>query len=492
MTTAQDPRIRDVLRFAYAQGPGKGQVTAPVRIDPDAPHTSGLLPPGADPNSTVPLPRGAHELLTELPFPDGRFTDGEGAGDGDQLGWALSSAFGLVRQEPSNPYNDHRAHPSVRSKFPVHAFVTSPGGRHHYLDPYRCGLVGLPDGDPTDRAHRVVLAGRFTHLPSYYRLLRGPLTELELGINLRTLAMTLQLFGLQAGSALRLPGLDGERVLTSLGLAPAHEWSLPIVVELPRSQPTPDSGPVRPQDDTLVGVDDSDLGEVVRVNRHQRGDSAPEPLTAAIPGHARRGVDWSQVLWRRTAGRMPRALSGMNGRRRRVPAAAFLDAAAWGALPPPGPTLRAAARHVRVTAVVQDVTGHADGTYRIGPAGPEPVPSGQADAARLEAVYGYPLTTGNGCDVRHATAVWFLSADLRALVAEFGPRGWHLAQYVCGWIVQGLCVAAAAHDLYARPTRAFDELPTQRLLGLPDEETLLFSVVSGTGRFTEPLLDLRL
>ncbi|RSS34979.1 hypothetical protein EF912_36500, partial [Streptomyces sp. WAC07061] len=138
------------------------------------------------------------------------------------------AAFGIQRREPSNPYNDHRGYASVRSKFPVHAFVTG-GGRRRLVDPGRHALLDMAGGGAAGEPAAVVLAGRFTHLPDYYRPLRGPLTELELGINLRALAVAMELFGVEG--RLRLPGADDTGLPAGLGLAPAWQWTLPLVVE---------------------------------------------------------------------------------------------------------------------------------------------------------------------------------------------------------------------------------------------------------------------
>jgi hypothetical protein len=464
-------------------------VDAPIRLDPDAPDTSGLLPPGADPQGGKPLPRGAHDLLAELTYPGGRVARSEWS-HGDQLGLVLQTAFGLLRRETCNPYNDHRAHPSVRSKFPVHAFLTEPDGRSFCHDPYRAALLPLTDGSGLPgEAPRIHLVGRYTHLPAYYRPLRGSLTETELGINLRSLALALDLFGLRERAALRLPGPGDGALLDDLGLRPTHEWTFPLTVSL--------GGPPRPgaeREPAAEAVpDDPELAEITAVNRTQNGDGRYEPLPPSIPDLPDAPpTDWADVLWRRTSGRMPRGLSGMNGRRRPAPAAALTDGAAWATVEPPGAALAAVAGRLRLTAVVQDIDGHPAGTYRVSHDGITRVPGAARTPAELEPHYGYPLTTGNGCDVRHATALWFVTADVASLVAEYGPGAWTLAQYAAGWTVQGLGLSAAAHRYYARPTRAFKDAPTVPLLGLAPSETILLALVTGTGRYLEPLLDLRL
>ncbi|MEU1316172.1 hypothetical protein [Streptomyces tibetensis] len=491
-----DPAHRLVLRFAHRQGAGKGVVDAPIRLDPAAPDTSGQLPPGADPRRGKPLPRGAHDLLAELAYPAGRIArSGSAQPHGDPLGLALQTAFGLLRRETCNPYNDHRAHPSVRSKFPVHTFVTEPDGRSFWHDPYRVALLPLTDGSgppgeaPPGGATRIHLVGRYTHLPAYYRPLRGSLTEAELGINLRSLALALDLFGLRESAALRLPGPGDTAVLDALGLRPTHEWTLPLTVSL-GGLPAPGA------ERALAGEgvpDDAEPAEITAVNRTQNGDGRYEPLPPSLPDLPDAPpTDWADVLWRRTSGRMPRGLSGMNGRRRPAPATALTDGAAWATVEPPGAALAAVASRLRLTAVVQDIEGHPAGTYRVRRDGITRVPEGAATPADLEPHYGYPLTTGNGCDVRHATALWFVTADVASLVAEHGPGAWTLAQYAAGWAAQGLGLSAAAHRHYARPTRAFKDAPTVPLLGLAPSETILLAVVTGTGRYLEPLLDLRL
>ncbi len=506
---ALSPSPRDVLRFAFSQGAGNALVTAPIRVTENPVTTAGLLPAGALPDRRTPLPRGTHEYLADLPYPR-RGVAADPAATADQrLGHALVAAFGIQRREPSNPYNDHRGYASVRSKFPVHAFVTGQG-RRQLVDVGRHALLEMKAPGPADEPTSVVLAGRFTHLPDYYRPLRGPLTELELGINLRALAVGMELFAVNG--SLRLPGADGPELLARLGLAPTWEWTLPLVVETagpagtgPEDSPPAGTGPegslppgAGPEGSPPVAVTepvppDPALAEVVSVNRAQQAAVPAAPLTGAIPDLPdRHDISWAEVFFERTAGRMPRRLSGMNGRRRRVPSTALTDAAAWLRVPPPG-LLRAVADAIRVTAVVQDVDGFEDGRYEVRGTGISARDTtGPGLHARLEREYGYPLTPGNGCDVRHATTLWFLTVRPRHLVEEFGPAGWPLAQYAAGWMTQGLSLSAAAHGLYARPARAFDEIPTQRLLGLEPDETILLSVISGTGRFTEQVWDMRL
>jgi hypothetical protein len=56
-----------------------------------------------------------------------------------------------------------------------------------------------------------------------------------------------------------------------------------------------------------------------------------------------------------------------------------------------------------------------------------------------------------------------------------------------------LSLSAAASGLFARPVRAFHEVPAQRVLGLAPDEMIVLAVVMGTPRPTSgALLDLRL
>ncbi|MDH6130000.1 hypothetical protein [Kitasatospora sp. GP82] len=477
MTT--DALSSRVLRYAFAQGTGRSSVALPTHPG-DLPGLAGLLPPGASPEHRTRLPYGTTELLEGAAYPGGRCAQLPQAID-----HALIAALGLQRAELCNPYFEHRAVPSVRSLFPVHAFLTG-GGRRQVLDVHRHALVDLDRAGSPDEPRRVLLAGRYTRLPSFYGRLRGTLTELELGISLRSLAVAMELFGLSGQLSLPTSGA----LLEQLGLTPEGEWTWPLAVELDGP------GSACPQRERAEAeVPDPVLAEVVAVNRAQAAsvDGTPVELGPAIPAAAHgRPQSWAEVLWERSSGRMPRGLTGMSGRLRRVPQAALSDAGSWLGVPPPGELLRRVAGAVRVTAAVQATDGYQDGLYRAAGDRLELHRAAPGILTDLERHYGYRLAPGNGCDVRHASAVWFLSASQRRLVEEFGPGGWTLAQYVTGWLTQGLCLNAAAHGLYARPARAFDGMEAQRLLGLEPDESVLLAVISGTPRFTELPLDVRL
>lgn len=480
-----DFRARDPMWFAYATGEDRPDVPEePPGTEHDE-STSPALPP-TGPHG-VALPHGTVELLEQAPFPHARAVAPHDTSE--VLGHALTAVFGLQRTEPDNPFNDHRAYPSVRAKFPVHVFAGDEAGVR-VLDVYRRELAELPHARGSG-ALFVALAGRYTRLPPVYRWFRGTLVHLELGINLRMLATGLELFGLDG--RLRLPDAAGESRIADLGVAPAGEWSLPLVVDLdaaapPAPPPDAASAPAPAEPDPV-------LDQVRTVNRAQCFDGAPGPLGTAIPAPATSGdgpgLSWAEALWQRSSGRMPRGLYGMNGRRRRLPAPVLDRAVRWCRVPPPAGVLREVWDHVRTTVVVQDVDGITDGVHRVTGDGVRLHRADGTAALRLEEGYGYPLAPGNGCDVRHSPMLWFFSVRPRELVERFGPGGWTAAQYVCGWAAQGISLAAAGDGLYARPVRAFREAPAVRVLGLDPDEMITFSVITGTPRTTGLYFDLR-
>jgi hypothetical protein len=440
------------------------------------------------------------DLLEDTTYPD-HCPDREMATT-DRLQHALVTAFGLQRREPSNLFNDHRSSASVRSRFPVHAFVQT-DEEAWLLDVYRHGLLpvaGARPQLPTDGPLQVALAGRYTHLPSLYGRLRGPLVELEMGIGLRALWVALELLGL-AGQ-LHLPAAGAAPSMAHLGLDPPTEWTVPLPVTVrPQGQP-PVREAARPGGRSpqrrAADTDDPTLAEVVAVNRtaldvavvrdaqELRGEARAIPAGLA-PG----GRCWAEVMWQRSAGHMPRQLAGFSGRRRPLPAGAVSDALAWVAAPPPTPLLAAVADRIKVSVCLQDAIGYTAGWYRLDQGELQLVHADPSLAARLEGCYGHGLGPNVGCAVRHASLIWLLAVDVTGLVEAFGPGGWTLAQYACGWMAHGLCLAAAAAGLYARPSRAFDELLLHPVVGGAPGEMVLLSVISGAGRYLEPVLDLR-
>jgi hypothetical protein len=489
---------REPLWHAFGAGVDNPEPPPWTFTEEPAPEAHVVPPPPAsvrDGDAAV-LPLGTVDLLARARYPDGRITDVPA--EGDRLWYALIASFGVHRREPDNPFNDHRGYASPRCLFPVAVFAGDEG-RWRMLDVERHSTVALagarrPAGPPS-----IVLVGRYTAIPRAYKWFRGSLVNLELGIALRALAVGLGLFGLPGW--LRLPNGRSVDLVTELGLHPTGEWSLPLTVGIGDDRPGDRTDGAVVPGERLTAADtappaDASLADLVRVNRAQDFAGSAVPLGRGVPERATvppGGLSWAELLWRRNSGRMPRGLHGMAGRRRRVPADALIDALRWLAVPPPGDALGAALAAVTATVVVQDVDGHRDGVYRVQGADAVLVAEDSTAAARLEGVYGYPLTPGNGCAVRHASMIWMLSVRPRELSARFGDGGWTAAQYACGWATHGLCLAAASAGLFARPVRAFREIPTQRILGLEPDDMIVLAVVVGTPRPSGgTLLDLRL
>ncbi|MDQ0845699.1 nitroreductase family protein [Streptomyces sp. V1I6] len=487
----------------YAYGAGEDEPAAPDWTwTPEPPPDAHVPPPpprGRGASTTLPL--GTVDLLARMPFPrlpggpqvTGAISRAPGASQvTDPLGRALVTAFGPQRREPENPYNDHRSYASPRCLFPVHAFVDG-GGEQPWrlLEPDRHALTGAPGPAP---GRRIALTGRYTAVPSAYKWFRGSLVAIELGIVLRALSIGLELFGQPA--RLRLPDTGAHALLDGIGLDRTWEWSLPFVLDVGEPPPAAAAGtapdPVPPD----VTRRDPALADLVRANRSQTYAGDAVPLTTAVPAGlpaSQRTPDWAELLWQRHSGRMPRALHGMTGRRRRVPAEALDTALRWLSVPPPGPELAAAFDAVRITVVTQGVDGHEDGVHRAEAAGARLFRRDAEAPALLEDHYGYGVSPVNGCGIRNAPMTVFLSVRPRELFARLGPAGWGAAQHACGWAVHGLCLSAAASGLFARPVRAFKEIPVQRVLGLDEDETIVLSAVVGVPQDTGgALLDLRL
>ncbi|MGH9126023.1 MAG: hypothetical protein ACRDZ8_15050 [Acidimicrobiales bacterium] len=531
MTPPTLPGADDVLRFAFSQGPGRDFVA--TLGPPERPLTTsfGLLPAGARTDRVHPLVSGSVDLLEATPYP--AICNDKGLTVTERWQHAAVMAFGLQRREPANLFNDHRSSASVRSRFPVHPFVQTDDDAW-YLDVYRHGLLPLgeaPAEVPDEGRLRLALAGRYTHLPSLYGRLRGPLVELELGIGLRNLWVALEVFGLRG--RLWLPGAVAHKPgPLEAALYPPGEWTSVLTIEFddaaahgsagpaPRRRPARGEAPPRdpfptwcapargydPTGERGEGTprfDDPTLDEAAAVHRsalatasHWGAGTAggaqgvPASLTPSI-------LSWGEVLWRRSAGHMPRQLPGFSGRRRPLSKTAVDDAAAWVSARPPTLLLATVAEQIQISVCLQDVAGYRTGWYRLRNEGPDGGPElelRRADPslpAYLEACYGHRLSPQAGCAVRHAAMTWVLSADVASLIERFGPGGWTLAQYACGWMVHGLCLSAAVHGCYARPTRAFDEVLLHPVVGTAPGEMVLLSVVMGTGRFVEPALDLR-
>ncbi|GAA1246747.1 hypothetical protein GCM10009665_42120 [Kitasatospora nipponensis] len=523
MTTTTEVRL-----FAHRQGALRTGLAEQPQVDAAAPTTATLPPAAARGARGRPLPVGTHRLLAQarypLPLPAAAV---EALEPGELVGHLLVAAVGLQRREPSNRFNDHRSIASVRSKFPVHVVVLAPDGSCGYLDLYRHALVDL--AGPADGADlpglpalpdlagllpapgdlTVVLAARTTDLPALYGRLRCALGLLELGINLRALHVAADLLGVRA--RLRSdPAVSAAAGRLLAGSGPGT-WSPPLVLTLegagplPASRPLPGAAEADPrqheEEDALLRQDAGDplILEAAQVTAPLAELAWPEaepvrgvpelPKRPAADGEVGR-PDWSRTLWNRSAGRVPAVVSGFSARPATLGEECLADLLGWLAQPAPGP-LAEIGRQVRTTVALQRVAGLPTGHYTL--------VDGQLDAGRpaprlmqrLQDAFGYPLTPVTDCGLRHANAMWVFSADLDAILDACGPAGWSLLQLWCGWASHGLATAAAAHGLFARPARSFDEYWLQRELELPREVLPVFTVICGRSRFTEPALDLR-
>ncbi|MFF5571433.1 nitroreductase family protein [Streptomyces luteogriseus] len=488
---------REPLWYAYGTGddaPEPPPWTWAATPSPDS-HVPPPPPRPAGP-ATV-LPPGTTARLSALPYP--HVPAPGGPASADALAHALTTTFAPLRREPENPYNEHRPYASPRCLFPVHAFVGD-GGAWRLLEPTRHTLTGPGTGTPT----RIALTGRYTAIPSAYQWFRGSLVAIETGMVLRALSLGLELFGTPA--SLTPPTADGPELLRELGVEQTWEWSLPWLVELDEPHGT---GHVTTSfKETPVPDGDPSLTDVVRIDRAQgrvprgAGNCAtsppqPAPVTTAVPPtlpNSPHTPTWSDLLWHRHSGRMPRALHGMDSAKclTPLPTRTLTTALAWLGVPPPHPMLAAAFDAVTVTAVVQHIDGHTPGIHRVHDGTAHLLRQDPTAPAGLEANYGYGLTPVNGCGIANAPLTVFFSVRPRELFARFGPAGWSAAQHACGWAVHGLCLAAAAEGLFARPVRAFKEIQTKEVIGLGEDETIVLSAVVGVPRETGgAVLDLR-
>lgn len=514
----------DVRLFAYEQGPWRGRLDRHPRIDHTVPTTAAVPPAAARGTDGRLLPYGTHRLLAGARYPQLPALPAGAAGAagaaGERLGHLLVAAVGLQRREPSNLFNDHRAVASVRSMFPVHLFVVAPDGSTGYLDLYRHALVDLPvrvapDGDlagllPAAGDVTVLLAARYTDLPTGYGELRCTLGLLELGVNLRALHVAADLLDVRV--RLRLDGTDTSAAGRLVAGSGPGAWSPPLVMTLEgvgpvppsaplpggtRSTPPPDADGYR-QEDVRLAQDSADASlrkaASVTASLTELACPAAEPVPGVPELQVRDAAgaqpSWAGTLWNRSAGRVPAVVSGFSARPAVLGEDCLADMLAWLNQPAPEPLAEVGSR-VRTTVALQRMAGLPTGRYSVVAGELEPE---QADAGLMQELqdgFSYALTPAIDCGLRHANAMWVFSADIDGILAEFGPAGWPLLQMWCGWSAHGLSTAAAGHGLFARPARSFDEFRLQHVMGLPRHVLPVFSVTCGRSRFAEPMLDLR-
>lgn len=468
---------REPLWYAHALGAdgdlppwllqnGAGSLDAPV-----VPGPPQLL---AQPGDGLPWPAATHrELERPASGPDG-------------LARLVAAAMTPLRRDPHDPFKDHRGYPSPRGLFPVRA-VVSTQGRWHLADPAGRRLVDT--GVATDAA-AVALTGRYSDIPDSYGWFAGSLLAIESGILLRHYALLSQLSAMPL--TVRLPGSCTSDLMPPESLwARPRDYSPPLLLQADASAGTPADhavasppgvpaqGSAHPSPGRPLWTADraSDTRRIYGSHDLGRSVSTLGPATPAR-WESPDGADWAEVLWRRSAGRMPRGLFGFRVADRGLLPAALLDQARWAAVRPPG-SLHAVHQGFTVRAVVRDVAGHRPGIYRAD-AGELTLESADSRAAEaISAAYGYQRSALVSSDIDRAPVVWFVTVRPRDVVRELGPGGWTAIHLASGWLTQGLCLAAAAHRLLARPVRAFDERVVADALSLEPEEMVAIAVIIG-------------
>jgi len=491
-----------VRRFAYLQGPGKNLLAPPPPIDDDGATTTALPPKRARGDFGLPLPSGTCDLL-DVAFPDGRAT-----ADAELVGHLLLAALGLQRRELDQPFADHRAVASGRARFPVHTLVVYPTSVR-YLDHYRHALVdaAVPDTTPRQRRGqvRVVLAARYSDLPTGYQSTRAAVAEAELGIALRAITQAARLLGVGSRTV-----LAGPELIPAVHLVAAcgpGVWSAPVMVELSlparrraqaRSVRLP--GPATQQSftsgDALLDDSLADLTarQAARISATRLAVSVPAlPITPDSditgPSDRQAGLSWARVLANRSAGNAPGRRNGFSLRPTTLGPEVLTELTGWVGAASPTPT--EITDDITVRVAIQRCTDRMDGLYRL--VGNELVLERADDrlVRTLADRYGQHSSADTEIGLRHACAVWQISAHLDNILQRVGPAGWPMVQLHCGWLLHGLSLAAAAHGLVNRPTRSYDDHTIAQTLRLHRRDIPMFMSVCGRPAYVPLALDLR-
>ena len=220
----------------------------------------------------------------------------------------LYNALGIVRREPSNPYNDHRAFPSPRCLFPTHAYLLcARTGRAFLYNPMAHALE-TPDGFSAQGADSpeqswsaraggvVAVVSRYTRIPAYYRDLRYTLAVLEAGHALYNLALV--------AAALQVPArvclaFDDAAVLRRLMLKADEGWMPVALVTLGHT--TLDAGA-----SVLDGSEDTRGGSCAA----PRSEDPPADRLSAVDAAAWLAAEDCDPWRRRRAAPPPRAPDG--------------------------------------------------------------------------------------------------------------------------------------------------------------------------------------
>ncbi|QWL30898.1 hypothetical protein [Rathayibacter toxicus] len=485
MAQLHKKNVKLLRRHIFEQGAGKILVVEPITVVPEARDTSGTLPG---------VVRGKIWRIDKTPFTlRSRF--GSRLSDAAPIFPLLQEWFAAYRHEPASTYNQHRLYASVRSKYPVNIFVETTSQTWHIDSNERIATVVAKRvvADPEDTCLRIHLAGCWTHLPDYYRLLRGALVDVELGINLRHLLTALAVGGYREVSVLSDPSKD-EALLHRIGVRQASQWARPLTVVVQHGPLglLPTDRMARQTVSPTWDSNDQTLDTIRILDRDRTGDLSTIGVwstSLALIGENLLGQStWLDVLMARTSGRMPLGLTGIKGRRRVIGAEALKAIFEWTLTESPQLLERHRGR-LRITAALRGVEGHADGIYSVDRSAPRLIREDIKVMDKLESIYGYPTAPNNGCAVGKANLVLFFSTDVVAAAEQIGSEGWGSLQILSGWMTHGACIGAAQHRLYARPVRAFDETAAKEILELPDKEVPILGVIIGAEGYRGLLMD---
>jgi hypothetical protein len=484
--TAHGPHAR-LLRFVYAQSYAKAMADTDRAAPPD--RVPGVLDePG------LPLDWSAAGMLGALPYPAAAAPPPSPGHRRRALSALLYGGLGVLRAEPSHPFNPHRGYPSARARFPVHGYVLD-GARALHYDPVGHRLqpvrpAGAPVGDlPAGPDLAIALAGCFGRFAPGYGPLRYALTVLEAG---HVLAGLVQL-ATALGFAPRVELAFCDRALLDrLALPQDGSWAPLAVVALGEARgelPPPPPAPPVAHDEVaeLERMTWLDGADVAAWRTAAPAAAAPAGELQPLPPRAGGGLrSLSDVLFARNAGRAAGGLCG-----RAAPIASDVLHAAAAQRPPPLDLAASGAGPcgVRAFVIAERVTALPDGIYQLVPdrAAISVVRRGRF----LEAAQRGFTYAASSANLRSMNLAWLWAVDYPAVLERRGARGLRLAQLELGWRAHGVCCAAACHGLFARPVRSFRESSFDDLLPLEATEMIGYEVLCGSNRFTDLVFDLR-
>ena len=481
----------ELLRFVWAQSYDKsfGDAVTHWATDPDR-------APGVDRSAPgVPLETGLHAAVDAVPYPVDWSRDRRTAATPTEIQALLYNTFGILRREPRNAYNDHRAFPSPRSLFPTHAYYRcqdDAGSRAFHYDAIGHVLQPVRGRGPLAGDGVIALATHYTHIPDYYRSLRYTLGLLEAGHALYTLELVAHALGI--ASRVR-HAFDDAAWLAELRLRSEDGWAVPVVVELGPS------GPSELTDASVSSSDAADPGSVDRScwlpgSRERRSWTGIDPVSPPVfppdqaltipdtaPADARKST--GQVLFDRNAGR---GVAGVSAVQRPISRAVVATALQEGFRRLES-DLTHRDRHVsnlRVLLVAERVSDLDDGLYEVFPGTPW-LASIRRGRLLKDVEHAFP----SALHLASYNLAWFFVVDYPRIVGERGPRGFRVANIELGWVGQALGCALAAHGLFARPCRSYHEPVLDSLFGLSPSEAVGYAIVCGVNRFQDIRLDLR-